>query len=53
MEKYFGTHMPFLNFKIGVQGAATAMSFVISEEDLNYNRDKDSFTKTLALLRIS
>jgi len=29
------------------------MSFVISEEDLNYNRDKDSFTKTLALLRIS
>lgn len=29
------------------------MSFLISEQDLYYNRDKDSFTKTLALLRIS
>jgi len=53
MDKYFGIHMPFLNFKIGVQGASTSMSFIISEEDLNYNRDKDSYTKTIALLRIS
>lgn len=45
--------MPFLNFKIGSQGASTAMSFIITEEDLNYNRDKDSYTKTLSLLRIS
>lgn len=45
--------MPFLNFKIGTQGAKTSMSFLITEEDLNYNWDKDSFTKTLALLRIS
>lgn len=45
--------MPFLNFKIGVQGASTSMSFIISEEELNYNRDKDSYTKTIALLRIS
>jgi hypothetical protein len=29
------------------------MSFLISEEDLYYNRDNGGLTKTLALLRIS
>ena len=53
LEKYFEVHMPFLNFKIGLQGAKTSMSFVITEEDLNYNREKDNLTKIISLLRIS
>jgi hypothetical protein len=45
--------MPFLNFKIGLQGAKTSMSFVITEEDLNFNREKDNLAKIISLLRIS
>jgi hypothetical protein len=45
--------MPFLNFKLGIQGSQTAMSFCVSEEDQTFNRDKHSMTKIIALLKLS
>jgi len=53
LKEYFDISMPFLNFKLGVQGANRAMSFCASEEDQNYNRDKVNLAKTIALLKLS
>ena len=53
LKEYFDLSLPFLNFKLGIQGAHKSMSFCISEEDQQYNREKDNISKTIALLKLS
>jgi len=33
LEQFFSLNLPFLDFRLGVQGAKNTFSFVISKED--------------------
>ena len=55
MEHYFSLTLPFLNFKIGLQGSDKSFSFVISEEDREYRSDKQNYrlSQVMALMAAS
>jgi hypothetical protein len=53
VEEFYNLNMPFLDFRIGIQGIENAFSFVISKEDQNYHNERDHITKILGLLKIS
>lgn len=40
LEKFFGLNLPFLDFRLGVQGADESFSFVISKEDEEYHSER-------------
>ena len=42
LEKFFGLNLPFLDFRIGVQGSDESFSFVISKEDEDYHLDRNN-----------
>ena len=37
LEQFFGLCLPFLDFRIGVQGVEEAFSFIITKEDEDYH----------------
>lgn len=53
LEEFFNLNMPFLDFRIGIQGIENAFSFVISKEDRNYHSERDHISKILGLLKLS
>jgi len=53
LEKFFGLNLPFLDFRLGVQGADESFSFVISKEDEEYHSERQNLTKMLRLLKLS
>jgi hypothetical protein len=55
MEKYFNLTLPFLNFKIGLQGSDKSFSFVISEADREYRSEKNNYrlSSVIALMSAS
>jgi len=40
LEQFFGLNLPFLDFRIGIQGSDESFSFVISKEDEEYHSDR-------------
>jgi hypothetical protein len=40
LEHFLGLHLPFLDFRLGVQGAEESFSFVISKEDEEYHSER-------------
>lgn len=53
LEEFFNLNMPFLDFRIGIQGVDEAMSFVILKEDRNYHNERDHISKVMSLLKLS
>ena len=53
LEEFFNLNMPFLDFRIGIQGIDEAFSFVISKEDRNYHSERDHISKIMGLLKLS
>ena len=53
LEETFGLVLPFLDFRIGVQGADESFSFVISKEDEEYHSERNNVAKILRLLKMS
>ena len=53
LEQFFGLNLPFLDFRIGVQGTDESFSFVISKEDEDYHLDRNNIQKLLKLLKLS
>ena len=40
LERFFGLNLPFLDFRLGIQGAEESFSFVISKEDEEYHSER-------------
>eukprot|EP00347_Sterkiella_histriomuscorum_P013779 403363397 len=53
LERFFGLNLPFLDFRLGIQGAEESFSFVISKEDEEYHSERQNIAKMLRLLRLS
>lgn len=51
LEQFFGLNLPFLDFRIGVQGIEESFSFVITKEDEDMNDRRNSNFKIINLLR--
>lgn len=47
LEKFLGLNLPFLDFRIGLQGADESFSFVITKEDEEYHSERNNITKLL------
>lgn len=53
MERFFGLNLPFLDFRIGVQGADESFSFVITKEDEDFHSERNNLSKIIRLLKLS
>jgi hypothetical protein len=53
LEKFFGLNLPFLDFRIGIQGADESFSFIITKEDEDFHSDRQNITKALRLIKLS
>lgn len=53
METFFGLNLPFLDFRLGIQGAGESFSFIISKEDEDYHSERNNVSKILRLLKLS
>ena len=53
LEEFFNLNMPFLDFRIGIQGIEQAFSFVIAKEDRNYHNERDHISKIMSLMKLS
>ncbi len=53
LENFFGLSLPFLDFRIGVQGIDESFAFVISKEDEELHSSRHSPAKILKLLKLS
>lgn len=53
LEQFFSLNLPFLDFRLGIQGAKNSFSFVISKEDQNYHSERDNLTKVISLFKLS
>ena len=53
LEGLFNFNLPFLDFRIGVQGIGESFSFIISKEDQNYHNERDHVSKIINLLKLS
>jgi hypothetical protein len=53
LEKFFGLNLPFLDFRIGIQGGDESFSFIISKEDEEYHSERNNIAKILRLLKLS
>lgn len=42
LEQFFGLNLPFLDFRLGVQGTDESFSFIISKEDEDYHLDRSN-----------
>lgn len=47
LERFLGLNLPFLDFRIGIQGADESFSFVISKEDEDYHSERNNISKLL------
>jgi hypothetical protein len=53
LEKFMGLNLPFLDFRVGVQGAREAFSFVVTREDEDYHSERNNVSKIIRMMRIS
>lgn len=53
LEQFFNLNLPFLDFRIGIQGANEAFSFIISKEDQDFYSERDHIAKVIDMLRLS
>lgn len=53
LEKFMGLNLPFLDFRVGVQGAQESFSFVVTREDEDFHVERNNPTKIIRMLRLS
>jgi hypothetical protein len=53
LEKFMGLNIPFLDFRVGLQGAQESFSFVVTREDEDFHYDKQNPMKMIRLLRLA
>jgi hypothetical protein len=53
LERFMGLNIPFLDFRVGLQGAGESFSFVVTREDEEFHYDRHSPVKLIRLLRLS
>lgn len=53
LERYLGLNLPFLDFRVGVQGSDESFSFVITREDEDFHSERANPIKLFRMLRLS
>ena len=53
IEQCFGFCLPFLDFRVGIQGVDESFSFIITKEDLDYSFNNKSPVKLMKMLQLS
>lgn len=53
LEKFMGLNIPFLDFRVGLQGAHESFSFVVTREDEDFHYDRQNPIKLMRLLRLA
>jgi len=53
LERFMGLNLPFLDFRVGVQGADESFSFVLTREDEDFHSERSNPQKLIRLLRLS
>lgn len=53
IEKFLGLNLPFLDFRVGVQGADESFSFTLTREDEDFHADRANPAKLIRMLRLS
>ena len=53
LERFMGLNIPFLDFRVGLQGANECFSFVITREDEDFHYDRQNPIKIIRLLRLA
>jgi hypothetical protein len=53
LEAFLGLNLPFLDFRVGVQGADESFSFALTKEDEDFHSDRANPSKVIRMLRLS
>jgi hypothetical protein len=53
LERYLGLNLPFLDFRVGLQGAEDSFSFVLTREDEDYHAERANTNKLIRMMRLS
>jgi hypothetical protein len=53
LERLTGINLPFLDFRVGVQGAEESFSFVMTREDEDFHSERNNPRKIIRMLRLS
>lgn len=53
LDKFMGLNLPFLDFRIGIQGAEESFSFVMTREDEDFHAERNNPQKIIRMLRLS
>ena len=53
LERILGLNLPFLDFRVGVQGADESFSFIISREDEDFHAERTNLNKLFRMLWLS
>lgn len=53
LDRFMGLNLPFLDFRVGVQGADESFSFVLTKEDEDYHSERNNPHKIIRMLRLS
>lgn len=52
-DRLLGLNLPFLDFRVGVQGADESFSFVMTREDEDFHAERTNLSKLFRMLRLS
>jgi hypothetical protein len=47
VERHLGLNLPFLDFRLGIQGADESFSFIISKEDEDFHSERNNISKLI------
>ena len=53
LEQFFGLCLPFLDFRLGIQGVEESFSFIFSKEDEDFYLNRNNGAKMINLLKLS
>mmetsp|Transcript_39544 Transcript_39544/g.38052 ORF Transcript_39544/g.38052 Transcript_39544/m.38052 type:complete len:125 (+) Transcript_39544:3112-3486(+) len=53
LEQFFGLCLPFLDFRLGVQGVEESFSFICCKEDEDFYLNRNNGAKMINLLKLS
>ena len=53
LERFLGLNLPFLDFRVGVQGSEESFSFALTREDEDFHADRANPAKLIRMMRLS
>ena len=53
LEAFLGLNLPFLDFRVGVQGSDESFAFALTREDEDFHGDRANPAKIIRMMRLS